>query len=246
MRILTSRCIVYFFPMNTSWLCKWIACLLLISGFSGCTNFPFPTVALGPDQQKVKVVTQELSGNTALVSVFKYDNTKRLRSIITYQTPDSTIAPVESSLYEYDSLNRLLRLKHDVIRRDNLGTMSQIYTYSYDQTGEPAEIKYTKTDGMGGLWSVGLVYGSSRQLVEDIEPSSLSDFTTQESSTFTFMGSHLTLSKKVNYMSEKSDSTNAIDSNIKPFYGRFVIPAHFNLPMYPVRLPSITHTPTLV
>lgn len=228
--------------MNTSCLVRWLVGLPVVVGFVGCTNFPVPTVSLVPGQQQERTVTQELSGNTALVSIFRYDTHNRLRSILTYQTPDSTIAPVESSIYTYDKRNRLTELKHDVVRGAKQETVSQTYSYVYNEKGQPAEIKYTKNDGNGGLWMVGLQYDTTRRVAARLNRVTVkaSSFNPDElsvpaSSTFTFMGNNLTL---VNQVEPVTDTTTAgpgfsYRTNGVPFCGKFIIPAYFRFANVP-------------
>lgn len=211
--------------MKTSWLLQWLAGLLLAIGFMGCTDYRLPTFRLGANEPREKVVTQELSGNRALVSLLRYDSQNRLQSITTYQSPDSSVAPVEVSVYEYDNQNRLVKLSHDVIRRANLGTTSQIYTYGYSEAGQESEITYTKKDSRGGLWSVGLRYDTAPEMTV----AERAELEGGGYSAFRFMGDNLALVSEMGQASGKSTPyANSMGSApTSPFSGTFVIPAHF-------------------
>lgn len=107
--------------MITSRLCTGIVSLLMVVELLGCQDHS-TGVTPGPDRLRVKTITQQLTGSASVsaVSAFSYDGQGRLSSIVAYRMPDSTVAPVENTVYQYDTQDRLIQVQHSEVRRGQI------------------------------------------------------------------------------------------------------------------------------
>jgi hypothetical protein len=217
-----------------------LACLgglLLLGGLVTCTDHRIPAVAPGstPTRLRVSSITQDLTGGLAKVSAFRYDASGRLGSIRTYQSPDSTVADVETSLYQYDAQNRLTQLRHTVVRRPATGSPNPVeqYEYSYNTAGQVSTLAYTIGSEAG--FRLTLTYTSLNQVATATRLYQTSGLRIDGTDQFTFTGNNLTTigtSRTVTGMgapptTSNSTTTLTYDNRINPFYGVFVIPAPF-------------------
>ncbi|GAB3643279.1 hypothetical protein [Spirosoma arcticum] len=209
--------------------------VLLISGLWSCFDHRIPSITPGSPttRLRVKTLTLDQPNNQAKVSSFTYDGQGRLRSILTYQTPDSSASVIEYSNYQYDGRNRLTQLRREVVLHPRSGqpNPAEQYIYSYNGAGQVAEITYVN----GG--SVALFYNGDNQLARGngAFPVPLTGFTFRESLLFTFTGKNLTNYTKENNVFTKGGpsivvttvKTFAHDDKVNPFYGVYVIPSPY-------------------
>ncbi|AUD06363.1 hypothetical protein [Spirosoma pollinicola] len=221
--------------MNVTRLFSCIVCLIIAIVVGGCGDHRIPDVTPGSGSSKlrVKTITQDQPNNTAKASSFLYDAQGRLGKIITYQTPDSTQAQVENSVYQYDGQNRLTELKRDVVRRgEPFGTNTERYTYSYNLVGQIAALGYTNNNSSGGSWSVTPQYDGNNRVIGTAKSFNTGGLSTSEHSTFTYTGNNITFAtttgaifRNITFPSETVNTTYTYDTGLNPFYGVFVIPA---------------------
>ncbi|GAB3802822.1 hypothetical protein GCM10028819_31720 [Spirosoma humi] len=167
-----------------------------------------------------------MPNNAAKVSLFRYDAQGRLGSIIAYQTPDSTLAPVENNVYQYDAQNRLTQLNRTVAGADY-----EVYKFSYDAAGQ-AWLSFSNANPIY-LWSITPVYDADHRLTGSSKSFSVSGVSARDNSTFTYTGNNLTVAsitgsavqKGYSLPSQTVNVTYTYDTGINPFYGVFVIPA---------------------
>ena len=219
--------------MKTTSIYQWLTSLLFVAALSGCTDHRIPVVTPGsdPGRLRVKTITQDQPGNTAKVSSFKYDAQGRLNLIIAYQTPDSTLAPVENSVFQYDAQNRLTQLQRTTVRR---GSESELYTYTYNSFGQVAGIGYKNSNPIY-TWSVVPQYDASNRVVGNTKSFTVLGVLTNESSAFTFTGNNLRFATTTGQAVQRGFTlppetitrTFTYDTNVNPFYGVFVIPDPF-------------------
>ncbi len=224
--------------MKITHLYQWLFSLLFIAAFSGCTDHRVPAVTPGSvsTRLRVKTITQQLpsSPNSSTVSAFSYDNLNRLSSILAYQLPDSTTAPVELTVYQYDAQNRFIQLRRNQVRR---GSVTELYAYSYNSLGQVGSIAYQNNSPLifGGAFTVNLFYNATNRLTGAGKFFSTGGLSLRESDDVTFTGNNLTLlsaSTSGTGMGAPLPSTSftvtfAYDGNVNPFYGVYVIPASF-------------------
>jgi YD repeat-containing protein len=204
-----------------------------VAGLSRCADHLAPTVTPGADKLRIKTITQEEPNNTAKVSLFQYDAQVRLSSILAYQTPDSTLAPVEKSVYQYNAQNQLIELKRDVVRRANaFGANTELYTYTYNAAGQVVQVRYTNNNPNGGVWLLNPEYDAANRLTSARESFDTGGLTTHENIIFTFTGDNLTEANTTGTINVNQTVMNGSrmdklthDSQINPFYGVVVIPA---------------------
>lgn len=188
-------------------------------------------VTPGANRLRVKRIEQVTTVTTAMD--FAYDGQNRLSSITSYRTPDSTAAPIEKTLYQYDTQSRLIQVQHSEVRR---GSRSETYFLAYNSAGQLSSLSnspsnfvvvrnyntvpgsplsdYSKTTGAGGIVSGG------------------------SSGSFTFTAGNLTgvseafsifragEPQTIPIYSRSLQATYTYDvSGINPFYGNFIIPA---------------------
>ncbi|GAB2538147.1 hypothetical protein [Spirosoma aerophilum] len=205
---------------------------LLLVGLFQCTDHRVPEVTPGVNKLRIKSITQDQPNNTAKVSAFQYDTQGRLSTILAFETPDSTAAQVERSVYQYDAQNRLIELKRDIIRRaSQFGTNTELYTYSYNAAGQVAQIRYTNNNGNGGVWLVNPEYDATNRLTGAKKSFDTGGLTTHETDSYTFTGDDLTTAtmtgtanvKQTVLTGNRTDNF-TYDNQVNPFYGVYVIP----------------------
>ncbi|MFD2935050.1 hypothetical protein [Spirosoma flavum] len=219
--------------MNTTHLRKWLICLLLLVGFLGCTDHRIPAVTpgSGSNRLRVKTITQDQPGNTAKVSAFKYDSQGRLSLIVGFQTPDSTMGPVENSVYTYDAQNRLTQLRREVVRRSGSSPNPvEVYTFSYNMASQVAQLLHSPS-----TFGVGLQYASDNRLSGYAKGINVAGLQSSGGGTFTFTGNNLTFATEtlsvirsggpsIPVYSRSTNTTYTFDDKTNPFYGPFIIP----------------------
>ena len=214
--------------MKTNYpLFKSLFCGLALVGLLSCQDHRIPDPTPGAGRLRVKTITQELPDNKAVISAFQYDGQGRLSTILAYQTPDSSVAPVEKTVYQYDSQNRLTQVNRDFIRR---GSYTERYTLNYNSAGQLAGIGQSPSQ-----FGVGLQYGSDNRLSGFSKGFSTGGLTYNQNGTFTFTGNNLTystihtrfirLGEPRPLVDATANTTYAFDTKINPFYGVFIIPA---------------------
>lgn len=219
--------------MKIAGLRSGIVCLLFILAFAGCGDHRIPSITPGSgvNRLRVKKITQDRPNNTARVSAFQYDAQGRLGSIIAYQTPDSTAAPVENNMYQYDAQNRLTQLNRTAAGK---GFDYEVYSYAYNAAGQVSSLGFTNANPIY-VWSITPVYDADNRLVGSSKSFSVPGVSARESSTFTYTGNNLTsasitgnaVQKGYPLPSQTINVTYAYDTGINPFYGVFVIPAPY-------------------
>lgn len=219
-------------------LLNWLIWLSLGGGLLTCADHRFPDVTPGSttSRLRVKALTEELPNNLARVSSFRYDLQGRLHSIITYQTPDSSVASVQYSVYQYDGQNRLTQLRREFVPfprpQTNQFNAIEQYNYSYNAMGQVSQISYLN----GLTWAY--TYNSANQLASATTRYSHPRFTIEGNIQFMFIGRNLaqtTGGTRIRFQGmppETSDgfpggnsATYTHDDKINPFYGVFVIPS---------------------
>lgn len=212
---------------------------LFMGGLLACTDHRIPAVTPGSTatRLRVKSLTLDLPNNLAKVSSFKYDAQGRLSSILTYQTPDSTVSELEYSNYQYDAQNRLTELRRERVlaprpQGSGFNPFIERYLYSYNAAGQVSKIDY-----LGGLtWTY--KYNDANQLMNASILYSHPRFTIEGSVLFTFTGNNLTQTAggtgiRFQGMPPGTSSgfpgvgsaTYTHDDKINPFYGVYVIPS---------------------
>ena len=219
--------------MKSTPLSQWLTSLLLVAAVFSCTDHRIPAVTpgLGSSRLRVKTITQDRPGNTAIVSSFKYDAQGRLSLLIGYQTPDSTLAPVENTAYQYDTQNRLTQAQRTTVRR---GSATELYTYNYNALGQVAGLGFISNNPIY-VWRVTPQYNADNRVVGNSKSFTVPGVSTNESSTFTFTGNNLTFATTTGRAVQKGltlpamtvNATFTYDTNVNPFYGVFVIPIPF-------------------
>ncbi|MBC3785694.1 hypothetical protein [Spirosoma utsteinense] len=220
--------------------------LLLAAGWlAACSDHLNPAVTPGSTttRMRVKALRLELPNGLARVSAFSYDGQGRLSGIKTYQTPDSTVAALETSVYQYDAQNRLTGLRRQAILypRGNSFSPSESYTYSYNDAGQVTGLNYASG------FSLTFAYNSANKLASSRRQFLFSGIDQFGTDSFTFTGDDLTKLNSTRTIPTRgpggdfrSDVTFAYDDKVNPFYGVYVIPAPY--PAGFVRLQSAPGT----
>lgn len=220
--------------MNTTRLFLGLIVLLLVGELSSCIDHRIPVVTPGVNRLRVKTITQQLTGNASLsiVSAFSYDNQNRLSSILAYQLPDSTAAPVELSVYQYDAQNRLTQLNRNTVRR---GINAELYVYTYNGLGQVGNIMYRNnlSTSFGGTFSLSPTYNAVNRVTGAGKSYGTGGLIINEADVVTFTGNNLTAFSANSTGTgmgaplppQSLSVTFTHDSNVNPFYGVFVIPA---------------------
>jgi YD repeat-containing protein len=218
-----------------------LASLLLVAGLSSCADHLKPEP--GPDRLRVKTLTQTSSDAPGIrkVSTLTYDGQGRLSAILAYQSPDSTLVPVEQNTYQYDALNRLTKHRRQFYRRPLILPSSlpdllyEEEEYVYGPTGPPTQLLYFNNTGGGPLWyTVDLAYSSTtgRLLSARQRLSPTNGVSYRVYRTFTFTGDNIT-SVDADYSfcamggpcnTGLVTSAYTFDDKLNPFYGVYVIP----------------------
>ena len=207
--------------------------LFMATGWlAACSDHLNPSVSPGSTTTRLRVKTLrlELPNGLAKVSAITYDGQGRLSGIKTYQTPDSTVAELETSVYQYDAQNRLTGLRHQVTLypRGNSFSPVEQYTYTYNEAGQVSGIQY-----LNGF-SLTFSYNSANKLVSSRRQFLFSGIDQFGGDLFTFTGNNLTLLNSTRTLplrgpsgDFKSDVTFTHDDKVNPFYGVYVIPAPY-------------------
>lgn len=209
---------------------------LLVGGLSACTDHRVPAVTPGSTttRLRVKTLTLDLPDNKAKVSAFRYDGQGRLSSILTYQTPDSTVSVIEYNNYQYDGQNRLTQLRREVFgnpRTDPPGV--EQYEYSYNAAGQVSGLLYRSRGEL--IFTVGLGYTATNLLSGNGKRFIIPGIDYRETNGFVFTGNNpTTINKSITViarggppMTSSSTATLTYDDKANPFYGVYVIPAPF-------------------
>ncbi|QJW90151.1 hypothetical protein HNV11_12575 [Spirosoma taeanense] len=210
--------------------------LLLAGSLAACFDHRDLTVTPGSSASRLRVksITMELPNNLAKVSQFRYDAQNRLSSILTYQTPDSSISEIEYSNYQYDAQNRLTRLHHEAVLypRGSQPNRVEQYDYLYNTAGQVSQL--THSPGEPG-YVLGFNYNSAGQLTSSGRFYSTGGLQVQGLDVFTFSGKNLTADSNRTTIIAKggpaipSSGTTRFtyDDKVNPFYGVYVIPAPY-------------------
>jgi hypothetical protein len=208
-------------------------CLFLAAGWlAACSDHLNPAVSPGSTSTRLRVksMTLDLPGGLAKVSTFTYDALGRLGGIKTYQTPDSTVSELETSLYQYDAQNRLTNLRHELtpFPRGSQQNRVEEYRYVYNPAGQVSGIDYVNG------FSLTFSYNDANKLVSSRRQFLFSGIDQFGGDQFTFTGDNLTRLNSTRSLplrgpsgDFKSDVVFTHDDKVNPFYGVFVIPAPF-------------------
>ncbi|GAB4039471.1 hypothetical protein [Spirosoma jeollabukense] len=216
----------------------YLTLLALAGGLVTCSDHRFPDLTPGstPAHLRVKSLTEELPNSLPKVSAFRYDLQGRLSSIISYQTPDSSVAEVIYNTYSYDAQNRLTGLGRQQVPypRPQGGqfNLTTGYSYTYNSLNQVTSIL-----GPNYL-SWYYTYDNANQLAGSTVSFSHPRFSVEGGYLFTFTGKNLTQTRGFigiryqgmppgpnNPLSGFSPTTYTHDDKINPFYGAFVIPS---------------------
>lgn len=213
--------------------------LLIVAGsLVTCTDHSLPGVTPGssPARLRVKSLTLELPNNQTKVSSFAYDGQGRLSSILTYQTPDSTVAELIYNVYRYDSQNQLSGLQRARIPfprpQNNQSVDVSSYVYSYNALGQVSTVAAPNML----FWTYS--YNSANQLARAVSRFSLPQFSIEGDVQFAFTGKNLTQTTGgtiIRYQGMPpggglifpgvGPATYTHDDKTNPFYGIPVIPS---------------------
>ncbi|CAN5474695.1 hypothetical protein BH09BAC4_BH09BAC4_51440 [soil metagenome] len=213
--------------------------LAVAGGVVACTDHLIPDLTPGsvPAHLRVKSLTEELPNNLAKKSVFSYDQQGRLSLIISYQTPDSSVAEVIYNTYSYDAQNRLTGLFRQQVPypRPQGGqfNLTTGYSYTYNSLNQVTSIL-----GPNYLhWTY--QYNSANQLAKSYVDFYHPQISIDGGFLFTFVGKNLTQTRgiiRLKYpnmfpqtpladLDTFQPTTYTHDNKINPFYGAFVIPS---------------------
>ncbi|AKD58494.1 hypothetical protein [Spirosoma radiotolerans] len=214
--------------MKITGLRSGVVYLLLVLVFAGCGDHRIPSITPGTSRLRVIKITQDMPNNMAKVSAFQYDAQGRLGAIIAYQTPDSTVAPVDNNVYTYDAQNRLIQLNRTI--RGNASGF-ETYTFSYNASGQVG-FGFRNSNPIY-VWSITPVYDADNRVVGSSKSFSVSGVSARENDTFRYTGNNLTSATIIGNANQKGfqfpeqtvNVTYTYDTGINPFYGVFVIPA---------------------
>lgn len=218
--------------MTTTRLVTGFICLIMVGAFPGCADHLFQVVTPGANQLRVKLITQQLTNNASLstVSAFSYDGQDRLSSILAYQLPDSAVASVENTVYQYDPQHKLTQVQHSVIRR---GSNGEIYTLAYNAAGQLSQLANSPS-----TFSISPQYNAANQLTGYSKGISVGGLQSSGGGSLTFTGNNLTSGSEAFSVFRSGGSPSAppvysrststsytFDDKRNPFYGAFIIPA---------------------
>lgn len=213
----------------------YVLLLLIAGGFWSCSDHRTPVVTPGSNttRLRVKALMLELPNNLTKVSSFRYDAQGRLGSILTYQTPDSTVSEIEFSNYQYDGQNQMTQFRRETVPfpRGSRPNAVERYFYSYNALG-----RVTSIDNDPGF-TLGLGYNSDGRLTEANRNFVTGGLRISGSDSFTFTGNNLTAYRSGTTTTAKGgppvgnggpNNRYAHDDKINPFYGTLIIPAPAN------------------
>lgn len=213
-------------------LLKSLFFLSVLAGVLSCTDHRIPEVTPGAGRLRVKTITQQVtnSASVSTVSAFSYDGQGRLSLITAYQIPDSTVAPVEKTVYQYDPQNRLMQVQHSVVRR---GSNSEAYFLTYNGAGQLSQLLNAPS-----TFSITPNYNAANQPTGYGKAIGVGGLQSSGGGSLTFTGNNLTLASETFSVSRSGGSPSAppvysrsisttytFDNKINPFYGVFIIPA---------------------
>lgn len=205
--------------------------LLLVVELVGCKDNS-TVVTPDTDRLRMKTITRQITSSASVssVSAFSYDGQGRLSSIMAYQLPDSLVAPVEKTLYQYDTQNRLVQVQHAVVRR---GSNSETYTLTYNAAGQ-----LTQMANSPSTFTITPQYNSANQVSGYSRGIGVGGLRSSGGGSFTFTGNNLTGATEDFKVFRSGESPSAppvysrltsttytYDDKLNPFYGVFIIPA---------------------
>jgi len=212
-----------------------LSSLLLAVFLLSCADHLVPIATPGATaaRLRVKTITQDLPDNKTWVSQLSYDPQGRLASILAFQTPDSSVARVERTAYQYDTQNRLTQAQRSIVTRQSFNPLDgELYTYTYNSNGQVSSLRQSSSTVV-----VTPNYSSDNKPTTYGRSISVSGLTSSGGGgSFTFTSGNLTKSTErlsvfrsgggpspdFGYSVEKSFT---YDAKLNPFYGVFVIPA---------------------
>ncbi|WP_138993145.1 DUF4595 domain-containing protein [Larkinella sp. C7] len=214
-----------------------LLCLVLTIGFFSCSDHRIPAVSPGSvtDRQRIKKIIREGPDQTAKVSLFQYDTLGRLSSIFTFQTPDSTVSPVETTVFAYNAQNRLTEARRDISERTGSAPFQyEIYTYTLNEAGQVVELRYVNNVSEDNIWLVHLQYHPDNRLKGSVKSFDPGGIRYRQTSSYVFTGNNLTaatineyLFRVITLYDVTRTAVFTYDSKVNPFYGLYIIPAPF-------------------
>jgi hypothetical protein len=217
--------------MTTRRLFTGFICLLIVGEFLGCADHQGQIVTPGVNRLRVKSITQVTgTPSVSTVSAFSYDGQGRLSLISAYRSPDSTVAAVENTGYQYDLQSRLTQVQHAVVRR---GSNTETYTLTYNNANQLVQLTNSVS-----TFSVTPQYNSANQVMGYGKSISVSGLSSSGGGTLTYTGNNLTTRSETFSVFRTGGSPTAppvytqpitttytYDDKVNPFYGVFIIPA---------------------
>ena len=218
--------------MKTTRLFTGFICLLLVGSLLGCEDHQGQGVTPGANRLRVKTITQQLtsSASVSTVSAFSYDGQGRLSLITAFQTPDSLVAPVENTVYQYNPQNRLAQVQHSIVRR---GTNTETYTLAYNGAGQLSYLV-----NLPSTFSIAPQYNPANQPTTYSKAISVGGLQSSGGGSLTFTGNNLTFASETFLVyrtggsptappvgGNVANTTYTFDTKLNPFYGVFIIPA---------------------
>ncbi len=202
--------------------------LFTLVGLSACTDhLTMPGTPGSTDARlRVKSLTLDLPNNQSKVSLFRYDAQNRLNLILTYQTPDSTVAPVEYTTYQYDGQNRLTQLRREVVLRPTgiAPNLVEQYDYRYNAAGQVEGVSHPSGYGVTFRYNGNQLTGSSENF------SISANISYNENNQFTYTSSNLTAVNTTTRtilrgpaLETTSTTASTYDNKRNPFYGIYMI-----------------------
>lgn len=214
----------------------YLALVLLAGGLFTCSDHRFPDITPGSSTSRLRVksLTNELPNNLAKVSSFQYDAQGRLASIITYQTPDSSVSDVEYINYQYDGQNRLTQVGHTAVLFPRNSQPNRVESYEYQYTAGGLVSGLTHSPGELGF-ILNFSYNSAGKLTGVLRRYATGGLQIQGADAFTFTGNNLTaatisrtiIARGGPPMTSTFSRTFTHDDKVNPFYGSYIIPAAF-------------------
>ncbi|MFD2934703.1 hypothetical protein [Spirosoma flavum] len=218
--------------MNTTRLLPYFAYPFLLISFWGCGDHRIPDITPGASHLRVVTLTQEGQNGTSKVSAFKYDAQGRLSLIIGYQTPDSSTAQVENTVFQYDGQNRLIQARREIVRRSGSSPNPvELYSYGYNGTGQMSRFGLSTNYSIPNTgWSVTPQYDPTNRVVGSSFSFSIPGVSVTGSGSYTYTGNNITTAIASSTLFRNTPftttgtTTYTFDTNVNPFYGLFVIP----------------------
>lgn len=201
----------------------------------GCFDHRNMLVAPGETtaRLRVKTITQELPDNKNWISQLSYDGQGRLASILAFQTPDSTVARVERTTYQYDGNNLLTQAQRRIVTRQPFSPLSgETYTYTYNSLGQVESLSQSTSTAR-----LTMNYSADNKLSGYGRSISIGGLSSSGGGSFTFVASDLTkVTERLSIfrtggapsspdLGYSVGKTFTYDDKLNPFYGVFIIPA---------------------